>query len=463
MQSYGSTNDIRSHIQPSSQRPTISRTQSSIPLHTPATATTVHSATGLDLEPIANSTVGFGTVPSATVYAGNLPGELNPYIMQNVNQGYSARPNQNAYGVDLEYSQINPDDLALGLGNFSLGPDVPSHNNQRRNNGGVNNNRGEYTSRDSMSMSRQTSTNSALYNPYYYPQVQPFPLAPQQITHDPYTGVAYVDTATAAFYQPPSLADLSHVNNLGNGGNTRRDSGYASSSTPYTKTSPHLFRRPSISNNNQNNHNNNNNNNNNWNQNHLQQQQLQQHVVPPIAMSDYAPSSSQNSRHGSFSFSPALSQVSLASYGSSPGGNGINSNHLQLNNHPQMQQHHQQFNNNNNHHNQNSNASYGMSGGRGGGGGGGRNDYIAPGPSLYENSPSNYGVYGGGNGYRDQEGGRYSEDLIRVVRSPILEDFRISRHRSWELSVSSLFSFRGRSQLLSVLSSFSWVRTSLDT
>ena len=56
-------------------------------------------------------------------------------------------------------------------------------------------------------------------------------------------------------------------------------------------------------------------------------------------------------------------------------------------------------------------------------------EYIAPGPPV----PS-YGGAGPGYGYGGQ--GRYNDDM-RPVRSPMLEEFRTNRHRTWELTVRS--------------------------
>ena len=130
------------------------------------------------------------------------------------------------------------------------------------------------------------------------------------------------------------------------------------------------------------------------------------------------------SRQESLSYSPATSQQSLTPYGLAPGGSfgsplvdrhstfspGVIS-HQQL-----VQQQNMLFR--------------GMRA---------TPEYTAPGPS---GSLLGYGGGYGGNGYSgngyDGNGGnahRY-EDMGRIMRSPLLEEFRSNRHRSWELMVS---------------------------
>lgn len=114
---------------------------------------------------------------------------------------------------------------------------------------------------------------------------------------------------------------------------------------------------------------------------------------------DFPQRSAPSSRQGSFSYShsPALSQASVSPYGLAPG-TAFGGNSLEVGNAFAGQQ-------------QQILLGRGMRSAV---------EYIAPGP------PSQYG-YGG------------YQDVGRVMRSQILEEFRTNRHRSWELMVRRLF------------------------
>lgn len=112
---------------------------------------------------------------------------------------------------------------------------------------------------------------------------------------------------------------------------------------------------------------------------------------------DFPQQSNPSSRQGSFSYSPALSQASITPYGLAPGA-AFGGNSLEVGNAFVGQQ-------------QQILLGRGMRSAV---------EYIAPGP------PTQYGY------------GRY-EDVGRVMRSQILEEFRTNRHRSWELMVRPFF------------------------
>lgn len=85
-------------------------------------------------------------------------------------------------------------------------------------------------------------------------------------------------------------------------------------------------------------------------------------------------------------------------------------------------------------------------------------EYIAPGPSALAPPSHTYPAYGGGYGH----GYGAAETMGRALRSATLEEFRTSRHRVWELSVSDrrhLLSMMSASQTLRCM--FSPLRTSL--
>ena len=123
-------------------------------------------------------------------------------------------------------------------------------------------------------------------------------------------------------------------------------------------------------------------------------------MPPPVDYSSQPPSN-HTSRHGSFSYSPALSfgLAPGAPYGTSP------EQHNNAGVFPPVMGQQQQIL-----------LGRGLRSAV---------EYIAPGPPV----PA-YGGYGYGGA-----GGRYADDM-RPVRSPMLEEFRTNRHRTWELTVS---------------------------
>lgn len=126
--------------------------------------------------------------------------------------------------------------------------------------------------------------------------------------------------------------------------------------------------------------------------------------MPPLVDYSSQPTSTHTSRHGSFSYSPALSYglAPGAPYGTSPeqhNGGAVFP--------PVMGQQQQIL------------LGRGLRSAV---------EYIAPGPPVP--------AYGGGYGY-GAAGSRYTDDM-RPVRSPMLEEFRTNRHRTWELTVSAL-------------------------
>lgn len=144
----------------------------------------------------------------------------------------------------------------------------------------------------------------------------------------------------------------------------------------------------------------------------LQQRQYasyQSHNIPqlppwalPPPPTDFPPSN-HTSRHGSFSsFSPAMA------YGLAPGGFGASplDQGIPVFQPAQIGQQHQII------------LGRGLRSSA---------EYIAPGPV-----PQNYPAYGGGYGH----GYGAAETMGRALRSATLEEFRTSRHRVWELSVS---------------------------
>lgn len=123
--------------------------------------------------------------------------------------------------------------------------------------------------------------------------------------------------------------------------------------------------------------------------------------------SDYSPSALP-SRHGSFSYSPALSHQSTLPYGLAPGafgGTPIDQG-TPVFQPAQLGQQHQII------------LGRGLRSSA---------EYVAPGPM---HQPA-YPVYGGGYGH----GYGAAETMGRALRSATLEEFRTSRHRIWELSV----------------------------
>ncbi|KAK4702855.1 pumilio RNA-binding family, partial [Phenoliferia sp. Uapishka_3] len=132
--------------------------------------------------------------------------------------------------------------------------------------------------------------------------------------------------------------------------------------------------------------------------------------MPPV---DYSPQqASHNSRQGSFSYSPALSYglAPGAPYGTSP---EQHSGPVGAAVFPPVMGQQQQIL-----------LGRGLRSAV---------EYIAPGPPV-----QSYGQYGYGGV------GRYPEDM-RPVRSPMLEEFRTNRHRSWELTdlVNHIVEFSG--------------------
>jgi hypothetical protein len=202
--------------------------------------------------------------------------------------------------------------------------------------------------------------------------------SPYMAQQDPYASSGYADPS--GFFQPQ--ADV-------NGGPVRRDSGYAPSSSPPTLPSspafaPHPYAYPPL---------------------HSSQQQ-------PWNLphgSDYSPSTLP-SRQGSFSYSPALSHQPSLPYGLAPGasfGGTPLEQGTPVFQTAQLGQQHQII------------LGRGLRSSA---------DYVAPGPMHQPVYPA----YGGGYGH----GYGAAETMGRALRSATLEEFRTSRHRIWELSVS---------------------------
>ena len=129
-------------------------------------------------------------------------------------------------------------------------------------------------------------------------------------------------------------------------------------------------------------------------------------------MQQQASTSSLMSRQDSFSYSPAMSQHSLTPYGLAPGaafGSPVESHWSFMSPSASLTSQQQIM----------------MRGSR-------NPEYVAPGPP---GSPNGYSQFGGPYG-TNGNGVRYPEDMGRIIRSALLEEFRMNRQRSWELSVS---------------------------
>lgn len=265
--------------------------------------------------------------------------------------------------------QLSPDDLAFGMQGINLNGASASdgYRSRQQPNQRAGFSPAGYGRDGAAPPTRQGSGGYANYfaSPY---------MAQQQ---DPYASNGYGDPLP--FFQPQG--DV-------NGGPARRDSGYAMSlSLPILPSShafvshPYAYLFPRSS-------------------------QPQPWTLPHG--SDYSPSALP-SRHGSFSYSPALAHQPSLPYGLAPGaafgGSPLEQGTPAFQS-AQLGQQHQII------------LGRGLRSSA---------DYVAPGPM---HQPA-YPVYGGGYG----NGYGAAETMGRALRSATLEEFRTSRHRIWELSV----------------------------
>lgn len=265
--------------------------------------------------------------------------------------------------------QLSPDDLAFGMQGMNLNGASGSdgYRNRQQPNQRPAFSPAGYGRDGSAPPTRQGSGGYANYF-----------ASPYMAQQDPYTSSGYGDPS--GFFQPQG--DV-------NGGPVRRDSGYAPSSSPPTLPSspafaPHPYAYPP-----------------------LRSSQQQPWNLPHG--SDYSPSALP-SRHGSFSYSPALSHQPSLPYGLAPGaafGGSPLEQGTPVFQAAQLGQQHQII------------LGRGLRSSA---------DYVAPGP-MHQTA---YPVYGGGYGH----GYGAAETMGRALRSATLEEFRTSRHRIWELSVS---------------------------
>ncbi|KAM0789216.1 hypothetical protein ACM66B_000061 [Microbotryomycetes sp. NB124-2] len=384
-------------------RPNASRAATGLPLEAklntkvPTVASPL-SATELRAQERANATTsskpstpsyGMYESPAAEEYFSSTAANGSSSLHSTPASSTAARPLQASGFTALAPGppQMSPDELSFSMQGLNMnggGSGSGDNNSKRQQSTGSTTTRASFSTTNGREPpSRQSSGG---FPSFFVP--------PHMSQADPYSHQSAFDAA--AYFQAAGT-DYQH--------GFRRDSGYAPSfqSTPTSNNlagqGPYSFdhlRGPS----------------------QLQQQhqhgQQQQHASPvwPVAFgTEYGAGSVHNTRQGSFSYGSGMPhpppQASFGQQTGSPFESGVSA--FQQN---QMGQQHQVI------------LGRGLRSSV---------DYIAPGPMAQGNiagAPVSYSGYSAGYGH----GYGAAETMGRALRSPMLEEFRTSRHRVWELS-----------------------------